>query len=142
MAGMKGVSMDGEKTLSKVSLPEVILDDACRIGVSQSLRQRYYIPQIKENFKARIAAIKESLDDDDVCISIRTISLQKGTDTYNFRVHGQRTKTVLLKNKNGVCHTLLDINELMKELAELFETTCYFAAGKYKAPMRCGITIK
>jgi hypothetical protein len=38
---MKAITMDGEKTLSKVSLPEVILDDACRIGVSQSLRQRY-----------------------------------------------------------------------------------------------------
>jgi hypothetical protein len=135
------ISMDGQWALSNHSLPEVVIDDTYRIAVVQSLRQRYYIPRIEDNFATRIKLIRDSFSPE-VCISIRTFTLRKGRTIYTFRVYGQKVKTVILKSRNKVPFELLNVNAMMKELAGLFESTCRLVSGKYKDPMRCGLSIK
>lgn len=135
------VSMDGEATLSRESMPEIVVDDKYRIGITQSLRQRYYIPRICDNFTKRIKVIKNGLPVK-VSVSIRTFTISKGRTKYNFRVYGQATKTVILKSRNTVAYEQLDVGDVMAELAELFESTCRLVPGKYKDPMRCGLSIK
>lgn len=142
-AGFKlvSVSMDGESTLSRINMNEIVVDDEYRIGITQSLRQRYYIPKICNNFKSRIKVIRDGLPKE-VYVSIRTITLSKERDTYHFRVYGQKSKSIILKTKNGIAYELLNVEDMMKELCDLFETSCFLESGKYKKPMLCGLKIK
>ena len=142
-AGFKLVSvyMNGKATLSSMSLPEIVIDGKYHIGISQHIRQRYYIPKITNSFKKCIKVIKEGLPEH-VFISIHTITIRKGRDKYAFRVYGQATKTVILKFKNGVEYEDLVVEDMMKELAGLFRSTCRLVSDKCKGPIRCGLAIK
>lgn len=138
---LKTITMQGEAQLSSMCFPEIVVDADYRIGTTQLLRQRYCLPKICNKFKSRLKAIKENLPNN-VVISIRTISIIKGKDTYCFRVYGKKIRTVILRFKNGNTCDNYNVADLMKELCELFETTCHLNSGKYIAPLICGLKIK
>ena len=142
-AGFKliSITLNGEAQLDNCQLKEIEIDKKYRIGVSQTLRRRYHMAKITDNFTKRLSAIRTKVPAN-VCVSLRTITIKKGKKIYSFRVYGKKTKSVILRHRNKDAFELLDVEELQKELCELFETTCFLKPGKYKTPMLCGLNIK
>ncbi len=142
-AGFEVVEMtaQAEVALGEVCRSELELFPGFNIAVLDNQKRRYKIPTIRKNFNETISRFYE-LAHKDTALLLKTFTLRKNDNVYLFKISGQNVKTVLLNKKNGIPHHMWDVDDLMKELADLFERTCFAQKGEHRAPIICDYTTK
>lgn len=135
---IKKLLIGGEVVLNDQKISDVKILPDWNISSTVTIKQRYSVPTITDNFNLKLAALNKM--NADATWGIRELVLSKGRDRYLFKVAGnKKSKRMLLMEKNQVGHHLLDVDELMKEFSDLFQTTCFFKPAINQPPMMCDI---
>ncbi len=110
------------------------LPNGVRFRISHETSDVYYMPYLRHKFNSTIKGLLKA--DPKAAFSIREIVLVKGDNRYVFEIRGGNGGRCILYKRNDTIAAECKV-DLMKELAGLFFTTCYFVKGENKRSVIC-----
>jgi hypothetical protein len=84
--------------------------------------------------------LKELLKyDKDVVWGIRTMKIKKMSNNFTatLKIIGTKRKRAIVVKIGNIPHTLVNIEDIMRELADLFVVSCFYRPGQGCGPIMC-----
>ena len=134
----KMVKILGEKPVGSKVMPTPKMKYSA-ITCIRRTRDQFTVQKITEDIELAIEEIQDNYRGADLTVKELELINHGTQNTFFFKAvkDDQGVKRMLLKKVNGISHDLVDLEEAIKELVDVFHVSCFFEPARTTSAKMC-----